>query len=186
MRNEAINTAQHWIEHFVNEFSRESDRASVILAVAMLDQSLESLLRGYLVVTNSSEDKLIDGAYAPLASFSARIDIAYRIGLISARLCRDLHIIRRIRNEFAHNVSDCTFASSVVRNRIVELMRTSRFVKERPELRNRFVDGPKGDFQLTVPWMLYFLWDMAESVQPIKPRRLEEFYSDYNDESSSN
>src|SRR2546423_1294633 len=109
-------TTEHWSNVFDEEFAKETDRASVILATAMLDQALETLLRAYLVPTDSTDDKLLDGAYAPLSSFSARIDMTYRIGLISGRLCRDLHIIRRIRNEFAHNVTGCEFAASSVRN----------------------------------------------------------------------
>ena len=92
--------AYHWDSIFDREFGKESDRASVIISVAMLDRALETILKAYLVPTDSPEDSLLEGAYAPIATFNARIDLAHRLGLITARFCRDLHIIRKIRNDF--------------------------------------------------------------------------------------
>lgn len=89
----------HWQNVFRAEFEKESDRASVILSVAMLDRALETILKTRLVPIGSPDDDLLDGAYVPLASFSARIDLAHRIGLISTIFCRDLHIIRKIRTK---------------------------------------------------------------------------------------
>jgi DNA-binding MltR family transcriptional regulator len=176
MSNTKFENLKHWNRLFKDEFSKESDRASVILSVAILDQALETLLKSYLVASDSSDDKLLDGAYAPLASFSARVDICYRIGLISSRFCRDLHIIRRIRNEFAHNVSGCEFATPSVRNRIIELVRSSKIDKRLPAIRNNFPEGPKGDFQMTISWMLWQLWGIVENVHPLEARKLEIFY----------
>jgi DNA-binding MltR family transcriptional regulator len=176
MTQKNFKRVEHWDNVFMQEFSKESDRASVILAVAMLDQALETLLKTYLVPTDSSEDRLLDGAYAPLSSFSARIDLCYRLSLISARFCRDLHIIRRIRNEFAHNVTGCNFGSSGVRNRIIELMRSSRIDEQFPEFREQYADGAKGDFQMNVSWMLWQLWSLAEHSSPLEARSIESFY----------
>jgi len=140
--------AYHWDDVFDTEFAKESDRAGVIIAVAMLDRVLETILKAYLVPTDSPEDSLLEGAYAPIATFNARIDLAYRLGLISARFCRDLHLIRRIRNDFAHNISSCNFEDSSVHSRII-------------------------DFQMIVSWMLWCLWSQSEEIHSTEPSDIE-------------
>ena len=45
----------------------------------------------------------------PLASFSQRIAIAYAFDLISSAQYKDLEIIRKVRNHFAHHPLDTTF-----------------------------------------------------------------------------
>jgi hypothetical protein len=157
----------HWDSFFRAEIGKESPRAAVILAAAMLEQALDALLRARLVAAPTQSDSFFDGPYAPLASFSAKIDMAYRIGLISSSWSRDLHLVRRIRNDFAHNVTGCTFDDAPVRSRVLELTRSQGVVDSAVEVRPTFATGPAGDFQVTVSWMLYVLWGMAETTTPI-------------------
>jgi hypothetical protein len=160
-------TAMHWDELFDREFKNESDRASVILAAAMLDNVLDTLLRAKLAPVSTGQDTLLDGHNSPIASFSARIDLTYRVGVISDKMARDLHIIRRIRNEFAHNIVGCSFDSPSVRSRVVELTRSSGFAERNKSIRRRFPDGPRGDFQFATSWMLWSLTSHLEDVSPI-------------------
>lgn len=173
--------AAHWDKIFEREFKKESDRASVILSVAMLDRALETCLKASLVPIGSSEDDLLEGIYAPISTFSARIDLAHRIGLISAKFCRDLHIIRKIRNEFAHNISGCDFDNSAVRSRITELARSSGIEDRVPKKRRVFPKGPRGSFQMAVSWMLWRLWGLSEDATAIEPAELEWGYTEFSD-----
>lgn len=157
----------YWNSFFQAEVGKESPRASVILAAAMLEQALEALLRAHLVPMASQSDPLFDGPYAPLGSFSAKIDVAFRIGVVPSRFTRDLHLVRKIRNDFAHNVTGCTFDDAVVRSRVLELTRSQGVVEASPKVRAAYPDGPAGDFQMSVSWMLWFLWASAESQTPI-------------------
>ena len=159
--------AGHWNNLFCKEFKKESPRAGVILSAAMLDLALETLLKTRLVPVGSSNDELLDGAHTPLSDFSARIDLAHRIGLISAKFCRDLHLIRRIRNEFAHNITGCSFHDSNVRNRVMELVRSSGLIEDMPDVRKQFPQGPRGDFQMTISWMLWHLRSQVDEVTSI-------------------
>jgi DNA-binding MltR family transcriptional regulator len=168
--------AGHWDEVFMREFEKESDRACVILSVAMLERALETLLKAQLAATSSSKDELLEGAYAPISSFNARIDLAHRLGLISARFCRDLHIIRRIRNDFAHDVRRCTFKDASVRARVLELSRSSGLIDKEPETRKRFQRGYRGDFQMIVSWMLYYLWYLSSRVSAMEAASPEPHY----------
>jgi hypothetical protein len=165
-----------WHDIFLREFAKESDHACVILSVAMLDRALETILKARLVPTSSAEDELLEGAYSPISTFSARIDLAHRMGLISSQLCRDLHILRKIRNDFAHNITDCTFKNTSVRSRITELSRSSAIGEKLPKIRGKFPSGCRGDFQITISWMIWYLWYLARSITAIEPQNPEQPY----------
>src|SRR5262249_48186648 len=89
---------------FVADFSTESDRAAVIVGAAQLDNLLRQILERYLLPVAGSKDDLLDSD-AGLGTFSARTHACFRLGLIDPDLTRALHLIRRIRNDFAHETS---------------------------------------------------------------------------------
>ncbi len=67
-----------------DELSKESDRGSMIVAVAWIDDDLTRLLKSYLLSSHRSrekEDELF-GVQGYLGTFSAKIDQAYRLALI--------------------------------------------------------------------------------------------------------
>jgi hypothetical protein len=101
---------------FVAKFKDQDERACGIIAGALIDEQLLRRLSSHLAPIPSGRDDFLgpDDARAPIGTFSARIDLAYRTGLISAHLCRDIHLIRKIRNEFAHNSETATFETSPV------------------------------------------------------------------------
>ena len=109
----------HWnIDYLISEFGKESDRAAVILVTSLIDETLTDLLRLHLLPSPSASDEIFDGVNAPLGNFSSKINFGFRVGLISAKFARDLHLIRKIRNQFAHNVFGCTFDDGSVKQRI--------------------------------------------------------------------
>jgi len=107
-------------EKTFDEYAKETDRAAALLVASAMDEQLKALLRTRLVPIYEN-DSLLDGPHVPIATLSSRIDSAYRLGLISDRLRDDLHTIRTIRNEFAHDVFTCTFESHSVRDRMARL-----------------------------------------------------------------
>ena len=107
-------------EDFMKKFSDESDRAAVILGAAQLDILLYQLLQGFMLPPPSSNDNLLDSDRS-LGTFSARIDTAYRLCLIDAGICRALHLIRKIRNGFAHETGSTSLEIGSHRDRIREL-----------------------------------------------------------------
>ena len=156
-------SAAHWADVLVREFAKESDRAAVILVGALFDSALTQLLRTALVASPTSNDDLLAGPNAPLSTFSARINLPYRIGLISKQFCRDLHLIRVIRNQFAHNIEGCSFEDSSVRSRILELAKSSGLIERNAKFRaDTFPAGPRGDFLMASSWML---WSLHTSIE---------------------
>jgi len=171
-------TPSHWHDILHKEFEGESDRACVILAATLLDAALETLLKACLSPSISGTDSLFDGSNAPLGTFSARIDLSYRLGLISPQLTRDLHLIRRIRNDFAHNVAGCSFDDTSVRDRILELSRSNRINERHQSWKEAFGDTPKGHFQIVVSWMQWHLRAITNSAQSFSVASNEWGYSD--------
>jgi len=105
------------------QLKSESDRGSVIVAAALVDESLEQLIKARLAPSNGRDDELFDTPYAPLSSLSAKIDFAYRAGVIRAQLKSTLHLLRRLRNDFAHSSGTLDFSSHKVQSRIREIFK---------------------------------------------------------------
>lgn len=95
--------AKEEFEEFAKEFKTESDRAAVILGASKLDQLLGMTLEKHLLPCTTSTDQLFSNN-GPLGNFSSKIDFSYRLGLIDNQFCNSLHLVRRIRNSFAHEV----------------------------------------------------------------------------------
>ena len=166
------------LNRLAEEMDSESERGAILVAAAMLENALVDLLQSYLVPKPLSSDSLFDGAAAPLASFSARIDLAYRIGLISDGFARDLHIIRRIRNDFAHRPSSCTLNEESALARITELDRSHGIFERSPKF---FALGqppsPRKRFLQAASWMLYLLEAERVRIQRIEPGAVEFGYA---------
>ncbi len=94
------------IINLVAEFENESDRATVILGVAKLDKQLRTLLIKTLHHHTKNDDDLFDND-SPLSSFSAKIKLSYRLNLIDKNFFDTLNLIRKIRNNFAHEYKNC-------------------------------------------------------------------------------
>jgi DNA-binding MltR family transcriptional regulator len=107
---------QALIDHLYGE---QSDRAGAVMGVATLDALIENLLRSWIL---PDAPKQLFNSTGALATFSAKIDIAYAFGLISLRERRDLHLLRKIRNDFAHDFDyKLTFNNPALSDRIMTL-----------------------------------------------------------------
>jgi len=86
-------------------FLKESDRGCAIFGAALLHDDLELLLRAFFRddprIVRSVVSPLFQ-TYAPLATFSARIQLSFAMRLIPVDLKEKLDVVRRLRNDFAH------------------------------------------------------------------------------------
>ena len=105
---------------FMIEFVGESDRASVILGAAKIDALLREILNRHFLPCAKSQDDLLEGD-SPLSTFSSRIRICNRLGLIDPQFTKLLHIFRRLRNSFAHEVEHSDFTVNRARDRVKAL-----------------------------------------------------------------
>ncbi|MGE3465317.1 MAG: hypothetical protein AB7J13_00150 [Pyrinomonadaceae bacterium] len=167
-----MNDTEHFIKMLREEWSSGSDRSCVIVVASIIDELLGQLVRARLAPNPSSTDTLFDGPNAHLASFSARIDLAYRIGIISSKLCRDLHVIRRLRNRFAHSIESCTFADTGCKDQVEELMRSLQLRNRSSEPLLLNEDNAKGHFGwVAVAIITYLHRDAVRnlSIVPLSP-----------------
>ncbi|ANQ26844.1 hypothetical protein BA894_10430 [Vibrio natriegens] len=118
---------QH-IENFLKTLRSESDRGSVIVAASLLDDVLAKLLKARLAPSLEKKDELFDDHSSPFSTFSARIDLAYRLGLLRPNARASLHQLRKIRNNFAHVSNPKGFDSDSTKSRIQELFKLNKNV----------------------------------------------------------
>jgi DNA-binding MltR family transcriptional regulator len=100
---------------YLSELAGQTDRGCGIVAAAMLETVLERTLR----------KRFVDGSagalfvpYGPLSSLSGKIDTCLALGLIVASEHRDLHVIRRIRNDFAHDLHKTSFDDEPMKSQV--------------------------------------------------------------------
>jgi len=85
----------------------------VLISTGYLEEQLKKILLAYFV-DDTSLASLVEGGSAPLGAFSARITTCYALGLISKAEHDDLHVLRRIRNDFAHNIHASFKTQSII------------------------------------------------------------------------
>lgn len=105
---------------FRSALTKETDRGCALFAVAYLDKALSDLLFCAFAYDKKIETGLFGGT-APLANFSSRIKLAFYLGKISKAERRDLDILRKIRNDFAHKAEQIDFETPQISNRCGEL-----------------------------------------------------------------
>lgn len=105
-------------QRYLATITAESDRGAVLVAATLLDHALENVLRKKLVPSVESDDSLFTGPYAPLRSFAAKIELAFRLGLLTRDTKRMLTIFRKLRNDLAHGVDTVAFQNEPIRDRL--------------------------------------------------------------------
>jgi len=110
---------------------KESDRGAVLISATRLEEKLELLHRACITQKVPDSKKVLEELfrpYAPLSSFSAKIQLAYAYGLIDADDYSDLSIIRRIRNDAAHTSVEFSFEPQEVSQKITHLKAPARMI----------------------------------------------------------
>jgi len=157
-----------WALHFESAIKAESARASAILSAVYLNDLLEKYLKMMLFPSSSKNDRLFDGPQSPLSSFSSKVEMALRMGVISSEEAESLHLVRRIRNRFAHDLGGCTFEESVIKQWISRLDQLNDVAEE--ETRAKFADGFRGDFEKSVSWLIFNINTKIQAVPAGCPR----------------
>lgn len=119
---------------FINKFGevwkilkKESVRGSVIVSCAIIEDQLENLLKARLISCEVDKwDNLFNGPNSPLGNMSAKIDIAFSTACISDKTRQSLHILRKLRNEFAHLSINIDFETQSVKDRTESLLKLNR------------------------------------------------------------
>ncbi len=128
---------------YVNQVSQEllrvSDRARAVLLGAEIDRYLRQMLETYFLPKAPRSGRLLEGS-GPVGTFTARIEVAYRLGLLRPEWHHDLQIISQIRNEFAHGPAGMTLNKQSVSDLWAKQFIVSRSRTRR--LRNELFHSP--------------------------------------------
>ena len=92
-------------DNFVEDLLGENlPRPIIIVGASKIDDLLYLILSKFLIEPiNASDEDLIKGDN-PLSTFSSRIKVCYRLGIIDESLFKILNQVRKIRNECAHSI----------------------------------------------------------------------------------
>lgn len=97
------------IHDILLDLGRSGQAAFVLLMASNMEAMLEELIKMRMPhLSNTLREKLFTNL-GPFASFSAKIDVAYAMGLVGTNLQQDLHLTRKIRIKFAHPKSPVHF-----------------------------------------------------------------------------
>ena len=99
----------------LEEIEKQTDRASALIATSYLEDRLLSAIKARIVRDDKLEQKMFRGS-GPLTAFSAKIDLAFMLGIYGGEVQKMLHTIREIRNEFAHQPQPRDFNSQRIKD----------------------------------------------------------------------
>ena len=152
---------------FAGELQGESERATVIVAAAFLDDLLATLMATFLIDDSEAAEQLLMRPFSPLGSFSARITTAYLLGLIGRMERNDLGVIKDIRNRFAHERAGLRLGDASI-TPLLHRLQLSSIVPE--TIRNAMSTDPRQVFINHASMLASFL----ESRLRTMPTRLQQ------------
>jgi len=98
----------------LEELLQQTDRGAALIAVAYVEERLKAAIK-----TRMSDDKNIQKNMfknsGPLGTLSAKIDLAFLMGIYEKEIHKMLDTIREIRNEFAHTPHPRNFNSERIK-----------------------------------------------------------------------
>ena len=169
-------------KNFTELLQAESDRGCVIVSAAMLDDILSQLLKRRLAPSLEKKDELLDNGTSAFSTFSAHIDLAYRVGLLRANSRATFHLLRKIRNDFAHISEPKTFDSSSIKRRVIEIFNLNKEIidsfsaimedngVQQVESSNFIkIAGARKTYELLISSVAAYLLDATNDAEQITP-----------------
>jgi DNA-binding MltR family transcriptional regulator len=93
------------------EVLRGTHAQTAIVVASLVGEMLELALRSKLLAEKKQVNDQMFKGNGSLATLEKRIDAAHNLKLIDDVTCEDAHLVRRIRNEFAHEKEKLHFDS---------------------------------------------------------------------------
>ncbi|WP_394766725.1 MltR family transcriptional regulator [uncultured Paludibaculum sp.] len=145
----------------VDVYATESDRAAAILAVSFVENRITDLLLQFMVERPKVAD-MFEGD-RPLATLSAKISLAFALGLLPPNVHADLGLLRKLRNQFAHSDVAVQFSDSPARDWCSALSLVSP--DSSVAVKSASLVKPRGQFLMTVAATTYYLQQICSALQ---------------------
>jgi DNA-binding MltR family transcriptional regulator len=164
-------TSDDAFDSFADDLLGErSARSLIIVGASRIDILLQEILDAYLLPKRAKakeNDELLEGD-RPLATFSARIKLCYRVGIFDDTLCAALEALRTLRNPSAHHVTfDIT--QSPVRDHFVQLRNRLATRQSFQLIKQRYFDAsslsPIEDLQCVLLTLCALLVAVREKIK---------------------
>lgn len=128
------------LSQYFSLLRKETDRGCAMIVASHLDYLLGEVLRSYMIrdADHQSEIEQFFKDNGFLGSFGTRIRLARYLNIISSELRKDLDIIRRIRNDFAHHLKFEDFNTASIKDRCLNLRHD--FLEDSQNPRERFIN----------------------------------------------
>ena len=110
--SEAEGKNRQWVRGLFNSVEKESERGKILLLAAHIDEVLGKMLKTFLKSPRKAKDDKLFNRMGVLSTFAGRIEMAYRLGLISKDAADCYDILRNIRNDCAHKIQSYSFDQS--------------------------------------------------------------------------
>lgn len=158
------------LDEIIEEIIEErSDRSLIILSSAIIDEQLYRVLNAFLKEPKIKDDDLLRGDN-PLTTFSAKIKVIYRLGIINNSFREILDQVRKVRNQCAHNI-DININKAPINDHIITIKKnitvraTFELVKKR-----YFNDGlePKYEIKALFITIIMVLEAIIKSIARIE------------------
>jgi hypothetical protein len=131
------------LEAITAQLHEENPRAIIIVGSSLLDYALEELIKSRLREPTSQEEaSLLFSDTGIINSFYRKILLAYFMKLIGPTAMRDFDLIRKIRNEVAHNMNPVSFDNPTIASRCRELTFAKQSIpgnQTSADLRGKFI-----------------------------------------------
>ena len=157
------------LEAFVSELKKETDRGLPLVGTVLIDEKLGEILKAFFIDGKIST-KLLQEPTSPLATFSAKIDICFALGLIDDFEFYEINILRRIRNEFAHKRHGISFETGKIKDLCSNLR-----VKE---LDGFSTNDPKLTYMVAVSFIALRIYNRSERIK--NEKRISKSFGEIN------
>jgi DNA-binding MltR family transcriptional regulator len=119
--------SKEFYHRFRSQMQRESDRSCVLIVGSVLDTVLKERLFKKCVQGKAELQKKLFDVGGPFSSFASKIEWLFCTGEISKPVRDDLHIVRQLRNQCAHDWEEFAL-NKIVEDRFLARMNAHSWI----------------------------------------------------------
>ncbi|MGA3302097.1 MAG: MltR family transcriptional regulator [Methylovirgula sp.] len=100
----------------------EPDYEAALLSASLLEYMLMQAIRTkFISLGKDALESIFETEGGPISTFSAKIKIAYALGIMTAPTKSQIELIKSIRNHFAHHKDKCSFDEASIKSECAKL-----------------------------------------------------------------
>jgi hypothetical protein len=154
----------------VDELEQQTDRGAAIIGAALVENLLRQALQSRMRVATTVEKRTARGLFGtmgPLNSFSAKIDLGVLLGLYDEAVREDLHRIREVRNQFAHEEEPRDFGYPKISGICAKFWLPHHlFIVATSGRTQRYPEDARGRYMLTIKLLVALLQRAVVTPHP--------------------